>query len=126
MEKKELMKYIGNNVRRYRMERKMTQEELAGKVNRNASAITRIEGGNRMMSIPMLIAVADALDVSTDALLRSTQRPAQMSNISKLLSGQTENSLAHIEKIVQTVISEYGERADSAESGSEPGLCSGK
>ena len=51
----------------------MTQEELAAKVNINPSAITRIENGQRMMSIQTLTAVAKALGVSCDSLLQTVE-----------------------------------------------------
>lgn len=54
MDKKKLQIQLGSNVRRYRLERKLTQEALASQVNINASAITRIEGGQRMVSVPTL------------------------------------------------------------------------
>lgn len=49
--KQALMSLIGNNVRRCRMERGLTQQELADMVNIDTSTIGRIEGGSRMMSI---------------------------------------------------------------------------
>ena len=50
--KQALMSLIGNNVRRCRMERGLTQQELADMVNIDTSTIGRIEGGSRMMSMP--------------------------------------------------------------------------
>lgn len=110
MDKLELQKQIGNNVRRYRMERKLTQDALAARVNVNASAITRIEGGQRMMSVITLKAVADALGVSCDALLSKADDPSSpRANINYMLSRQSDASLAHLEKVIQCCISEYGE-----------------
>ena len=110
MDKTELQKQIGNNVRHYRMEKKLTQDALAALVDINASAITRIEGGQRMMSVMTLKAVADALNVSCDALLNEVGSPSShRSNIEHMLSKQTDSSLAHLEKIIQACITEYGD-----------------
>lgn len=109
MDKKELMIKIGNNVRSYRMERKMTQSELANLVDKNNSAITRIESGVRMMSVPLLCEISDALNVSCDAILRGAMDAGHIENIRKMLEGQTESSLARIERIIRVLISEYGD-----------------
>lgn len=111
MTKTELQKIIGTNVQRYRINRKMTQEDLAVKVNINASTITRIENGQRMMSVPTLTAVAKALGVSCDALLQSEEITSQhIKNISFLLEGQSGSSLRHVEHILTVLIEEYGEK----------------
>lgn len=109
MDKNELMRFIGNNIRYYRMERKMTQEELSNLIGVNSSAITRIEGGTRMMSVPVLRTVADALGVSCDALLYNISESTEIANILHILSGQSKSSLTRISKILQVWVNEYGE-----------------
>ncbi len=108
-EKGELMRLIGNNVRKYRMERKMTQRQLADLVNCESSTIARIEGGARMMSVGTLRTVAGALQVSCDALLFDARADAQVNNIVSMLQGQSRESLAHIERLVQLLVQEYGD-----------------
>ncbi len=107
--KQTLMTLIGNNVRQCRMERGLTQEELANMVEVDPSTIARIEGGSRMMSILNLHAVAEALNVSYDALLRGSDVDARIGNIVAKLSGQTTDELAYLEQVIQTVI-DYGAR----------------
>lgn len=107
--KQALMGLIGNNVRKCRMERGMTQEELANKINAAPSTIARIEGGSRMMSILSLQAVAQALNVSYDALLRGSDPDARLENILVKLSHQTADDLAHLEQIIQSIL-DYGSR----------------
>ena len=112
MDKKALMALIGENVRYYRIEKKYTQEQLANLINVNSSAITRIESGQRMMSLPILRAVAEALNVGTDALLFNKNKNVYIENIITILNGQNEASLAHIEKILYVIIAEYGKVED--------------
>ena len=89
----------------------MTQEELAAKVNINPSAITRIENGQRMMSIQTLTAVAKALGVSCDSLLQTVENSSQrMKIICSLLENQSESSLDHVERVIQVLLEEYGEK----------------
>lgn len=113
-EKKELMGLIGDNVRRCRNDRGLTQEELSHLVDVDTSTITRIEGGTRMMSIPLLRSVAAALHVSCDALLFAEDSDPAMANIQVKLAGQTPESLAHLERIIQTLIEEYGEKGKAS------------
>lgn len=107
--KKELMVQIGNNVRKFRMERKLTQEELAEYVGVNASAITRIEGGTRMMSIPLLYNVAMTLRVGFDSLLQE-ESSARFSNLQAILSEQSEESVMHLEQVIRAIVKEYGDK----------------
>lgn len=112
MDKKQ-QKRTGENVRRYRLEKKLTQEALAELVDVNASAITRIESGERGVSVPTLIALAKALGVSCDALLCKEDAPSRhRANIHSVLSGQSEKSLAHLEKVLQVFIAKYGEKEE--------------
>lgn len=111
--KSELMRLIGNNVRKYRMERNLTQQQLADLVNCDNSAITRIEGGTRMMSVNMLRTMAQVLGVSCDALLFSDGSDIHVQNIVAMLQGQSAESLAHTERFVQLLLQEYGEPEDT-------------
>lgn len=56
-----------------------------------------------------LHAVAEALNVSYDALLRGSDVDARIGNIVAKLSGQTTDELAYLEQVIQTVI-DYGAR----------------
>ena len=71
MDKIDLMKQIGKRVRHNRVDKKISQSELADIVDCNDSAIARIESGKRMMSIPILLAISEALDISSAVRLHS-------------------------------------------------------
>lgn len=107
-EKKELMTLIGNNVRQCRLKRGIAQKELANQIDVDPSTITRIEGGTRMMSIPLLRTVAKALQVSYDTLLQPNDTDSSFANIQVKLATQSPENLAHLERIIHTVIDEYG------------------
>ena len=61
---------LGLRIREARKKLKMTQEQLAEKVGITDVYICEIERGNKMPSIPVLIAIVEALDISADYLLR--------------------------------------------------------
>lgn len=65
MELEEKMRQIGLNISHYRKYRKMTQMQLAEKVNLSSCYISQIERGlvKKSVSLPVLISIAEALDV---------------------------------------------------------------
>ena len=64
--------FLGKRIREVRKRLKLTQEKLAEKVNISNVYLGEIERGNKMPSIPVFIAIAEALDVSCDYLLRDS------------------------------------------------------
>lgn len=59
------------NLQFYRERAKLTQEQLARKVGISVSMIQSIEAGRRKGSIETVIRISKALNVTTDALLRT-------------------------------------------------------
>ena len=70
MEKQELLKYLGANIKRIREEKGMTQQELASLCNFEKSNMSRLEAGNTNPTIYTLYKVAVNLDVQLDELFR--------------------------------------------------------
>ena len=69
---------LGKRLREARNAKGLTQEKLAEKIGSSYVYISEIERGNKMPSIPMLISIVEALDISADYLLRdniSTGKP---------------------------------------------------
>ena len=60
---------IGKQVRKFRKEREMTQEQLAERANRSPAFVGLIERGAHIMSVETLFELAQALNCSTDELL---------------------------------------------------------
>lgn len=60
----------GNNIRRIRIERGLSQEELAQAVGVTGSAISRWESGQRQPNIEKLKKLSAALGVTVDELLQ--------------------------------------------------------
>lgn len=61
---------IGEKLKRIREEKKLTQRELAMKMGVSASTVGMYEQGRRVPDAEALRRMADALDVSVDALMR--------------------------------------------------------
>ncbi len=60
---------IGMRIRRLRKARGLTQQTLAEISNQEPSNISHIERGATKLSLPTLVNIANALDVTTDELL---------------------------------------------------------
>ena len=60
---------IGKNIRKYRVIKKMTMEDLAEKVDLSVNYVGEIERGEKSPALDTFIAIANALEVSADMLL---------------------------------------------------------
>ena len=60
---------IGRRIRATRIERKMTQEELADKLDVSIAFMSRVERGNSQINLRRLIQIAEILNVSPGYLL---------------------------------------------------------
>jgi transcriptional regulator with XRE-family HTH domain len=60
---------VGSRVRKLRQERSMTQDDLAGLLELDKSAVCRVESGERGLAVPELAVLAAHFGVSTDFLL---------------------------------------------------------
>jgi len=66
---------VAGRIRELREERDISQRKLAGIVGLDPAAMNRIESGERGLSTGELVAIAEALQVDVDGILRK-QEPA--------------------------------------------------
>lgn len=80
---------FGNNLKKIRQNNKMTQEELAKKVNTSRSNIANYENDKNMPSIEILNKLSEILNCSTDYLLGKSdiRNPEEIKNIPHANSG---------------------------------------
>lgn len=60
---------IGQQIRKIRKAHGLSQEELAEKIGISTTHMSHIETGNTKLSLPVLVSIADILEVRTDDLL---------------------------------------------------------
>ena len=65
---------IGQRIRRIRKVRGITQEALAELVDVSTTHVSHIETGITKLSLPVIVKIADALDVRVDSLLYDEPR----------------------------------------------------
>ena len=70
IEEQDFYQKVGARVREIRTQKKLSQSELAVKASLSLPDISAIELGKKAMKIETLVRVAEALEVSTDYLLR--------------------------------------------------------
>lgn len=68
---------FGRNLKRIRELRRLTQAELGGRARIAPAAVSHFETGQREPSLESLVKLADALEVSLDALLGRAPLEAQ-------------------------------------------------
>lgn len=72
-------KIIGNVIKNFREERKLSQEVLSGLANIDRSHLSKIELGLRSPTINALYKIADALNIkASDILIAAEKQEAEM------------------------------------------------
>lgn len=96
---------IGQRIKACRKARKLSQEQLAEKVWISTTHMSHIENGSTKLSLPVLVDLAAALDVSVNELLsgQSSQgRSAGVEQIKEILEDCSEKQLKIIAEIIKT------------------------
>lgn len=94
---------IGDKVRKYRKAINLSQEELSEKIGISVTHMSHIETGNTKLSLPVLVALAEALDVHTDDLLfdMPSNKNIILTELNELLETCSEKELSVITDVVK-------------------------
>lgn len=102
---------IGQRIRKFRKTHNLSQEKLAEKIGISVTHMSHIETGNTKLSLPVLVSLAEVLDVQTDELLFSkTSRGTVNEKIVTILDGcstQQLNIIADVIKSTKTALDKY-------------------
>ena len=104
VDRSSLMRTIGNNVRDFRKQRGLTQEQLAEKVGISTSFCANIERGSKGASLCVLKEIADTLEVSVDRLLSEEEESDALEDVVSLLRGKPRYVIAAVEQIVRACL----------------------
>ena len=109
--------HIGLNVRRLRLQRDMTQIELAEKCNVIPETICLIETGKRCPSVELLMVLAESLDTSVNTLVypsaMSTESFARHLSEQLLKTDNSEELMIFFEEFSELVIKHFGKRTEA-------------
>lgn len=101
MKKDPLAVLVGQNIQRFRKEAGMTQAQLAEKINVSPAFISRVERGEKGMSVKVLESLTKEFQVSYDALMRAPESRAGLETVLVLLEGRSKAYIAWVEKILR-------------------------
>lgn len=105
---------IGQRIRTLRREKKLSQEQPAEKVWISTTHMSHIENGSTKLSLPVLVDLAAALDVSVNELLagQSSQcLSAGYEQVKELLNGCSEKQLRIVTEVIKSTkaaLDKYG------------------
>ncbi|MCA2961926.1 MAG: helix-turn-helix transcriptional regulator [Silvanigrellales bacterium] len=127
------LNYIGSNVRRFRKNRKWTQEEMARRANISRIALIHIESGKAVPTLDTLASLANVLEIPMTSLL---SRPVahtgdsaaalladpgevdaidyELKNIMDKLRSCNLNQVVTLRKVIDTVLLGYQDRPAAA------------
>ena len=90
---------IGQRIRDFRKEKKMSQEQLAEQIGISPTHMSHIETGSTKLSLPVLVKLSQSLKVKTDRLLFDAPQ-VDCSGIMDLLSECSEEQIGIMESII--------------------------
>ena len=102
-------KAVGRRIKEAREKRHLTQEELAARIDISPTHVSVIERGTKIPRLDTFVAIANALEVSGDALLLDVVDHAaesQASDRSAALEGLPWEEKRRILKVVRTLMEE--------------------
>ena len=102
-------KAVGRRIKEAREKRHLTQEELAARIDISPTHVSVIERGTKIPRLDTFVAIANALEVSGDALLLDVVDHAaesQASDLSAALEGLPWEETRRILKVVRTLMEE--------------------
>ncbi|MCL2740058.1 MAG: helix-turn-helix domain-containing protein [Oscillospiraceae bacterium] len=104
---------LGNNIRKYRKMKNLTQEQLAEKSEISSVFMCQIENANGKPSLETVVNIATSLEVSIDVLVGGVVsnneiakyinvplNNKQLETISKLFSSKTDKEISSILKAI--------------------------
>lgn len=100
-------KAVGRRIKEAREKRHLTQEELAAHIDISPTHVSVIERGTKIPRLDTFVAIANALEVSGDALLLDVVDHAaesQASDLSAALEGLPWEEKRRILKVVRTLM----------------------
>jgi transcriptional regulator with XRE-family HTH domain len=84
--------------------RGLTQSDLASRAEMAAASVSHFETGQRQPSLESLVRLADALDVTTDALLGRAQLEGRVDPIFLRASSADARTLATVKRVTAALL----------------------
>ena len=98
---------IGQKIRKYRKEKGLSQEQLAEKVNISVTHMSHIETANTKLSLPVLVDIANVLQVQTDDLLYDHKPQGATALLMQILADCSPAQVDMIVELAKTVKNKF-------------------
>ena len=99
----ELLRAIGNRIRKVRLERNMTQDDLAEALGMSPSFVSNLELGKQSMNVRTLNTIVQRLNVSADWLIGNST-PTSIQVDSETLSKELETCSAPEREAILSIV----------------------
>ena len=96
---------IGQRIRRYRKANNLSQEELSEIIGISVTHMSHIETGNTKLSLPVFVAIANALNIQTDELLSDVQhsRTSALDDLAEVLDSCNPQEIKILTDVIKSV-----------------------
>lgn len=94
------MQQIGNNIRRQRIAKNLTQEYVAGKLDVSSSAYSNIERGKVDLTLTRIEELANVLEISIDDLMREVEPINITAPVSNAVIGNNQHNIIGVSEQV--------------------------
>lgn len=98
---------LGTRIKNKRLEKNLTQEQLAEKVDLSAVYIGQIERGERKMTIQTLVKLANVLETSTEELLSDSTEGNLNAKLNELLEVAKKLDISDLDKVINMIKAMY-------------------
>ena len=98
---------LGARIKNKRLEKNLTQEQLAEKVDLSAVYIGQIERGERKMTIQTLVKLANVLETSIEELLSDSPEGNLNAKVNDLLDVAKKLGVADFDKVINIIKAMY-------------------
>ncbi len=94
---------IGRNIKKYRIEKKLRQEDLAEKTDLSSNYIGMVERGEKIPSLETFISILNALEISADMVLADVLKQGYVVKNS-LMQKLSQDDRERIYLVIETLI----------------------
>lgn len=101
------LKEFGKNIKKYRQEKGLTQEQLSTLAESTPQTLSGIERGRNFPSFKLLNNIIEALEIKPYELFVFDSDKIDDLNLNKRIKNITQRQLTLIEKLIDIVIGSY-------------------
>lgn len=97
---------VGIRIQKYRLEKNMTQENLAELIDSSQKYLSTVEAGKHRLSLDMVVSIAKALEIPVDSLIADYDNSSDESNLYLILDeirGMSPKQLEMLRENIKTI-----------------------